>query len=306
LWVTGSYDPDLNLTYWGIGNPGPDWNPEKRPGDNLYTCSAVALDADTGKLKWHFQFTPNDGMDWDSAQIPVLVDLVWNGTPRKLMLWANRNGFFYVLDRTNGAFVRGAPFVKQNWAAGLDANGRPIRLINTRASGEGVLTYPNAQGGTNWFSPSWSPRTGLFYVGAWKNAYALASSVPVEFVEGRGYTGGSPSTKLPGIRRTPINTWTEEAGHGEILALDPRTGLEKWSFKMHDVTDAGILTTASDVLFSGSREGYFMALDARHGSVLWRALTSGQISSGPISYEVDGKQYVAISAYHAVFAFGLR
>ena len=125
LWVTGSYDPDLNLTYWGVGNPGPDWNPDKRPGDNLYTCSAVALDADTGQLKWHFQFTPNDGMDWDSAQVPVLVDMDWNGTPRKLMLWANRNGFFYVLDRTNGKFVRGAPFVKQNWAAGLDENGRP-------------------------------------------------------------------------------------------------------------------------------------------------------------------------------------
>jgi alcohol dehydrogenase (cytochrome c) len=306
LWVTGSYDPDLNLTYWGVGNPGPDWNPDVRRGDNLYTCSAIALDPDTGKLKWHFQFTPNDGMDWDSAQVPVLVDMTWDGAPRKLMLWANRNGFFYVLDRTNGRFVRGAPFVKQNWAAGLDENGRPIRVINTKVSAEGVLTYPNAQGGTNWFSPSWSPRTGLFYVGAWKDAYALASSVPVEFVQGRGYTGGSPSTKMPNIRRPTINTWTDAAGHGEILALDPRTGKEKWAFKMHDVTDAGILTTAGDVLFSGSREGYFMALDARTGDVLWRALTSGQISSGPISYEVDGRQYVAISAYHAVFAFGLR
>jgi alcohol dehydrogenase (cytochrome c) len=306
LWITGTYDPDLNLTYWGVGNPGPDWNPDQRPGDNLYTCSALALDPDTGQLKWHFQFTPNDGMDWDSAQVPVLVDMAWNGAPRKLMLWANRNGFFYVLDRTNGKFVRGAPFVKQNWAAGLDENGRPIRLINTKASGEGVLTYPNAQGGTNWFSPSWSPRTGLFYVGAWKNTWAMASSVPVEFVQGRGYTGGSPSTRIPNIRRPAINTWTEEVGHGEILALDPRTGAEKWAFRMHDVTDAGIMTTASDLLFSGSREGVFMALDARTGDVLWKALTSGQISSGPVSYAVDGRQYVAISAYHAVFAFGLR
>jgi alcohol dehydrogenase (cytochrome c) len=306
LWVTGSYDPELNLTYWGVGNPGPDWNPDIRKGDNLYTCSAIALNPDTGKLEWHFQFTPNDGMDWDSAQIPVLVDMTWEGAPRKLMLWANRNGFFYVLDRTNGKFVRGAPFVRQNWAAGLDENGRPIRLINTTSSAQGVLTYPNAQGGTNWFSPSWSPRTGLFYVGAWKNAYALASSVPVEFVRGRGYTGGSPTSRLPAIRRPPINTWTEEAGHGEILALDPRTGQERWAFKMHDVTDAGILTTAGDVLFSGSREGYFMALDARTGDVLWRAMTSGQISAAPISYEVDGRQYVAISAYHAVFVFGLR
>jgi alcohol dehydrogenase (cytochrome c) len=306
LWVTGSYDPELNLTYWGIGNPGPDWNPAKRPGDNLYTCSAVALDPDTGQLKWHFQFTPNDGMDWDSAQVPVLVDMTWQGTPRKLMLWANRNGFFYVLDRTNGKFVRGAPFVKQNWAAGLDANGRPIRLFNTGAGEGGTLTFPNAQGGTNWFSPSWSPRTNLFYVASWNGASALAQSYPVEFQEGRGYTGGSPTTRLPGLRRPRINTWTEEVGHGEIQALDPRTGEAKWKFLMHDVTDAGVLTTGGDVLFAGNREGYFMALDARDGTFLWRALLSGQNSASPISYAVDGKQYVAISAYHALFVFGLR
>jgi alcohol dehydrogenase (cytochrome c) len=306
LWVTGSYDPDLNLTYWGIGNPGPDWNPDKRPGDNLYTCSAVALDPDTGQLKWHFQFTPHDGMDWDSAQVPVLVDMSWNGTPRKLMLWANRNGFFYVLDRTNGKFVRGAPFVKVTWASGLDESGRPKRLLNTGSQPGGTLTYPNAQGGTNWFSPSWSPRTGWFYVGAWNDAYAVAQEYPVEFVEGRGYTGGSPSTKMPNIRRPRINTWTEEAGHGEILALDPHTGEAKWRFVMHDVTDAGMLTTDGDMLFAGNREGYFIALDARDGTVLWKALVSGQISSSPISYEVDGTQYVAISAYHSVFAFGLR
>jgi alcohol dehydrogenase (cytochrome c) len=306
LWTTGSYDPDLNLTYWGIGNPGPDWNPSKRPGDNLYTCSAVALDADTGKLRWHFQFTPNDGMDWDSAQVPVLVDMDWNGTSRKLMLWANRNGFFYVLDRTNGKFVRGAPFVKQNWASGLDDNGRPIRVKNTGSEPGGTLTYPNAQGGTNFFSPSYSPRTGLFYVGAWNDAFAVAQSYPVDFVEGRGYTGGSPSTKMPNIRRPPINYWTEQAGHGEIQAIDPRTGEKKWVLVQHDVTDSGILTTDGDMLFSGNREGYFMALDARTGEVLWRAMTSGQMSASPISYEVDGRQYVALSAYHSVFAFGLR
>ncbi len=196
-------------------------------------------------------------MDWDSAQVPVLVDMNWNGAPRKLMLWANRNGFFYVLDRTNGKFVRGDPFVRQNWAAGLDEAGRPIRLLNTGSNAEGTLTYPNAQGGTNWFSPSWSPHTGLFYVGSWQDAHALASEVPVEFAEGKGYTGGSPITKMPNIRRPPINYWTEEAGHGEILAIDPRTGKSKWSFKMHDVTDAGILTTDSDMLFTGSRGGIF-------------------------------------------------
>jgi alcohol dehydrogenase (cytochrome c) len=306
LWVTGTYDPDLNLTYWGIGNPGPDWNPSVRPGDNLYTCSAVAIDPDTGELKWHFQFTPNDGMDWDSAQVPVLVDMDWDGSSRKLMLWANRNGFFYVLDRTNGKFVRGAPFVKQNWAAGLDENGRPIRLINTGSQPGGTLTYPNAQGGTNWFSPSWSPSTGLFYVGSWNGAYAVAQSYPVEFVEGRGYTGGSPSSRLPALRRPRINTWTDEVGHGEIQALDPRTGEARWKFLMHDVTDAGILTTAGNVLFAGSREGDFVALDARDGSVLWRTFLSGQNSASPVSYAVDGQQFVAISAYHSLFVFGLR
>ena len=195
---------------------------------------------------------------------------------------------------------------KVTWASGLDEKGRPVRLFNTGSQPGGTLTYPNAQGGTNWFSPSWNPHTGWFYVGAWNDAYAVAQEYPVEFVEGRGYTGGSPSTKMPNIRRPRINTWTEAAGHGEILALDPRTGEAKWRFVMHDVTDAGMLTTDSDVLFAGNREGYFMALDARNGTVLWRALVSGQISSSPISYEVDGRQYVAISAYHSVFTFGLR
>ena len=169
-----------------------------------------------------------------------------------------------------------------------------------------MLTYPNAQGGTNWFSPSWSPRTQLFYVGAWKDAYARASSVPVEFVEGRGYTGGSPSTPMPNIRRPPINTWTEEAGHGEILALDPRTGAEKWAFKMHDVTDAGIMTTASDLLFTGGREGYFQVLDARTGTLLWKTNLGGQIVNGPMTYQVDGKQYVAVIAGNSLSSFALR
>ena len=156
VWVTGSYDPELNLTYWGIGNPGPDWNPDQRPGDNLYSDSVVALDADTGELKWHFQFTPNDAYDYDAVQIPVLVDLEWRGEPRKLMLWANRNGFFYVLDRSTGEFLQGTPFVKVNWASGLDANGRPIQTPQP----PGAPTWPGNQGGTNWYSPSFSPRTG--------------------------------------------------------------------------------------------------------------------------------------------------
>ena len=157
MWLTGSYDPELNLTYWGVGNPGPDWNPKQREGDNLYSSSVIALDADTGKLKWHYQFTPNDGYDYDSVQIPVLVDMNWRGSPRKVMLWANRNGNFYVLDRTNGQFLLGKPFVKVNWMSGFTPNGRPMQTPQPT----GMPTFPGNQGGTNWYSPSYSPRTGL-------------------------------------------------------------------------------------------------------------------------------------------------
>jgi alcohol dehydrogenase (cytochrome c) len=305
-WVTGSYDADLNLIYWGTTNPGPDYNPDVRAGDDLYSCSVVALDADTGKLKWHFQFTPNDSSDWDAAQVPVLADLDWNGARRKVMLWANRNGFFYVLDRTTGKFMRGNPFVHQNWATGLDENGRPTRSSESKPSVEGTKLYPGMQGGTNWYSPSWSPHTGLFYVSAWKDYYSYFSKLPSTYNEGQNYFGGATRSVVQPIRRGPINTWTEVAGHGEVIALDPHTGQEKWSFKMHDVTDSGILTTAADILFTGSREGYFWALDARTGAPLWHATTGGQISSAAITYTVDGKQYVAISANHAVFAFALR
>src|SRR5712671_6338018 len=152
-WITGSYDPDLNVIYWGTGNPGPDWNGDVRAGDNLYSDCLVALDADTGKLKWHFQFTPNDPYDYDSVQIPVLVDANWNGSPRKLMLWGNRNGFFYVLDRGTGQFLLGRPFANINWASGLDETGRPIRTPQP----PGAPTYPGPLGATNWYSPSYSP-----------------------------------------------------------------------------------------------------------------------------------------------------
>ncbi len=306
IWLTGSYDPDLNLTYWGVGNPGPDWNPDVRPGDNLYTDSVVALDADSGKLKWHFQFTPHDEWDWDAVQIPVLVDAAWQGRPRRLMLWANRNGFFYVLDRTTGEFLLGRPFVKQTWADGLDPKGRPIKIPHMGPSEGGAKTYPGVQGGTNWYSPSYSPSTGLFYVPAWENYYSIYYKHPVEYEPGRRYVGGSPRSPVPAIRRGPIRTWEEEAGYGVIRALDPSTGERKWDFKMSDVTDAGILTTAADVLFTGGREGYFYALDARDGQVLWRASLGGQIASGPISYAAGGRQYAAVAAGHSLLAFALR
>ncbi len=307
VWVTGSYDPELNLTYWGIGNPGPDWNPSQRKGANLYSDSALALDADTGKLKWHFQFSPNDPYDYDSTQVPVLVDAQWDGSMRKLMLWANRNGFFYALDRTNGKFLSGHAFVKVTWASGLDDNGRP--LVTPPAPGTPV--YPGVQGGTNWYSPSYSPRTGLFYVPAWDDYASIFVRENVEYQPGQHYTGGHPASPIPGapnpsLRGGAINNYTDATGHGSVMALDIRTGQQKWKFDMTDVTDAGILTTASDLLFTGGREGYFHALDARTGALLWKASVGGPVSAAPITYSIDGKQYVAIAAGHALFVYGLR
>jgi alcohol dehydrogenase (cytochrome c) len=310
IWLTPSYDPELNLTYWGIGNPGPDWNPDQRPGDNLYTDSVVALDADTGALKWHFQFTPNDGYDYDSVQIAVLADLNWRGTPTKAMLWANRNGMFYVLDRTNGRFLHGSPFVKVNWNSGLDEKGRPIQTPQP----PGEPTWPGNQGGTNWYSPSFSPRTELFYVSTWEGYASIYRKEQAEYVPGRSFGGGgaravTPVPGAPGVRigrATPINNWTDAVGHGTVMAIDPRTGQQKWKFEQFDVTDSGILTTASDLLFTGGREGYFHALDARTGELLWKVALGGQIANGPMTFAIDGKQYVSVISGNSLITFGLR
>jgi alcohol dehydrogenase (cytochrome c) len=310
VWLTGSFDPELNLMYWGVGNPSPDWNPFQRPGDNLYTSSVIALDADTGKLRWHYQFTPNDGYDYDSVQIPVLVDANWKGSARKLMMWANRNGFFYVLDRTNGQFLSGTPFVKVNWASGFDDKGRPIQ---TRQP-PGMPTYPGNQGGTNWYSPSYSPRTGLFYVSVWENYASIYAPQDSKYTPGQVFLGGMPRVHgpipgapgVPTLRRGPVNNWTEAAGNGAVIAIDPMSGQQKWKFDTVDVIDSGILTTASDLLFVGGREGYFHALDARSGNILWRANLGGQIAAGAMSYQVRDKQYVAIASGHSLYSFALR
>jgi alcohol dehydrogenase (cytochrome c) len=310
IWLTPSYDPELNLTYWGVGNPGPDWNPDQRPGDNLYTASVIAVDADTGQLRWHYQFTPNDPYDYDAVQIAVLADITWQGKPLKSMLWANRNGNFYVLDRTNGKFLSGKPFVKVNWMSGFDANGRPIQTPQP----PGMPTWPGNQGGTNWYSPSFSPRTGLFYVTAWEDYATIYRREYQEYVPGRVFGGGGgrqllPVPGAPGVRigrTTPINNWTDAAGHASVMALDPATGTARWTFEQFDMSDSGILTTATDLLFTGGREGYFYALDARTGEVLWKASLGGQIVNGPITYMVDGKQYVSTISGNSLITFGLR
>jgi alcohol dehydrogenase (cytochrome c) len=306
VWVTGSYDPQTNLTYWGIGNPGPDWNSDVREGTNLYSDCVVALDADTGKLKWYFQFSPHDDFDYDSVQVPVLADMEWKGKMRRVMLWANRNGFYYVLDRTTGEFLNGKPFAKVTWTTGLDDSGKPVRIAAANPSREGTLTYPGVQGATNWFSPSYSPHTGLFYINVWENYGSVFNKLPAEYVEGRRYTAGAPRSPVPSLRATQVINRTEEEGYGAIRAFDPKTGDRKWEFKMADVSMSGILTTSSDLLFAGGREGWFWAMDARTGNELWRANLGGEVASGPMAYSINGREYIAVSAGNSLFTFALR
>ncbi len=255
VWNSGSYDPETNLTFWGTGNPNPGWSGDVRaPGDNLYSDSVVALDADTGKLKWYFQFTPGDEYDWDSTQVPVLADIKWQGKPRKVMLWANRNGFFYVLDRTTGEFLLGKPFVKETWANGLDKNGRPIKAPQfwPKPMG-GIAVMPGSQGGTNWYPPSFSPQTGLFYLAVWDNYKALSGKGdPGPWAEGQRYVGnGSPvpcvqdghvvpgscagtagARRAGGLRRLPITKRRPRAtvrSAPSIRRPGRRSGTSRWS-----------------------------------------------------------------------------
>ncbi len=319
IWVTGSYDPELNLMYWGVGNPGPDWNGDGRPGDNLYTDSVIALDPDTGKLKWHYQFTPHDEFDYDATQIQVLAEVVipegtasgrsgQQGQTRKVLMTANRNGVFYVLDRATGQFLSATPFAKVNWVNGWDAKGRPNRVLSP--SPEGTLVYPNNQGATNWYSPSFSPRTGLFYIPTWADTFSVYRKTPgpnsVQFTEGQFFTGTFPTMALPPMVGGATNTRLPQDGYGSIQAVDPRTGERKWEFKMTDVTDSGVLSTASDLVFAGGREGYFFALEARTGKLLWKSMVGGQVASGPMTYAVNGRQYVAVSAGNNLFVYALR
>ena len=305
IWVTGSYDRELNLTYWGIGNPGPDWNGDVRPGDNLFSDSVVALDADTGQLKWHFQFTPHDVYDYDSTQVPVLGEINWQGSMRKVLMLANRNGIFYVLDRATGQFLIGKPFTKVTWTSGLDEKGRPQNMVPLTE--DGVLVYPGVQGATNWYSPSFSPHTSLFYVSTWVDSYSTFTKRPVEYKEGQRFTGALPAMPIRLLTPGPaINRRNPEEGTGAIQAIDPKTGTKKWEYPMSDVVDGGVLTTASDVLFSGGREGYVFALDARTGAMLWKANVGGQASNGPITFSVRGRQYVTFAAGNALFTYALR
>jgi alcohol dehydrogenase (cytochrome c) len=306
VWVTGSYDPSVNLTYWGIGNPGPDWNGDSRVGDNLYSDSVVALDADTGKLRWHYQFTPHDEFDYDATQVPVLADMNYQGRQRKVLMTANRNGLYYVLDRITGQFLTGKPYTKVTWMSGFDGKGRPIPVPGQTPTFEGTLVYPSNQGATNWYSPSYSPRTGLFYIPAWDNTWSIYVKGEEKYTEGQRYTSGMHRSSFGLNRGTQNNTRSPDDGHGAVIAVDAATGEKKWQFDFIDVTDSGILTTATDLLFSGNREEFFVALDARTGQMLWKSSLGGVIANGPMTYAVNGRQYVAVAAGNALFVFGLR
>jgi len=292
-WITGSYDPELNLLYWGVGNPGPDFNGDVRPGDNLYSESLLALDPETGRLRWHFQFTPHDVHDRDAAQVPVLVDAKVDGRSRKLVVTANRNGFYYVLDRQTGEFLSGTAFVKQDWALGLDSRGRPIPRPEARPSITGTRVYPGPDGGTNWMSPAFSPLTNLLYVSAFENYPGMFYVGPSRFKAGQSFEGGS-ATDVLGVE-----------AEGVIKALEVSTGRLRWQFPLRNPSFGGLLATAGGLLFGGSREGDFFALDAKTGQSLWHFKTGGEVAAGPVSFLVDGKQHVAVAAGSALFAFAV-
>ncbi len=293
-WLTGTYDAELKTLYWTIGNPAPDYDGTVREGDNLYSDSIVALDPETGKLKWYFQHTPHDTHDWDSNQDMILIDAEWKGTPRKLVIQANRNGFYYVLDRVTGEFVLGRAYIAQTWADGLDAKGRPIVIPNTDPTEEGRRVCPDALGGTNWSAPSFSPDTGLFYF-LLRNSCATYTYKTKTPIAGRPYTGTGQQVD-PG----------DAAQTGAIAALDPLTGDIRWRFDMHEAqATIGVLATKGGLVFGGTYRGHFLALDARTGKLLWRKQLGSPYRSSPISYAIDGRQYIAIAAESVLYTFRL-
>jgi alcohol dehydrogenase (cytochrome c) len=300
VWNAAAYDPETNLAFWGTGNPAPDWDGSVRLGDNLYSNCVVALDVDTGELKWYYQFTPHDELDYDATQVPVLADIDWRGTPRKVMLWANRNGILYVLDRVSGEFLAGKPFVKHNWWAGFDAKGRLQRVPGMDVTKEPKLFQPHVHGAINWAPTSFSPRTGLYYVSHWENSGIVA----MEGLFPQPVGIHRRQTAMGQVNLEPFFNNYDEA-YGVIRAYDPNTLDAKWEHRMADITWAGVLSTAGDLVFGGGREGYFLALDARSGEVLWRESLGGQINAAPMSYAVNGRQHVAIAAGSALFSFAL-
>jgi PQQ-dependent dehydrogenase (methanol/ethanol family) len=296
-WFTGTYDPDARLLYWPTGNPCPDYNGNERKGDNLYTASVVALDPDSGKLKWYYQFTPHDLHDWDAAETPVLVDAEFRGEPRKLLLQGNRNGFFYVLDRLTGKLLLAEPFIKKvTWASGIGADGRPKLLPGNEPTVEGQLTCPAVAGAANWPSSAYDSKTGLFYMFAEESCNVYTKND--EWWEaGKSFYGG-------GTKRAP-----GEQGGGKFLkAIDIQTGKTAWEIPGvgGGILGSGLMATAGGLIFYGDGSGAFVAADAKNGKPLWHFDTGQSYKAGPMTYMVDDIQYIGMAAGSTILAFSLR
>lgn len=286
-WMTGTYDPALNLVFWGTGNPTPVLNGSTRPGDDLYTCSIVALNADTGKLAWAFQVSPHDTHDWDAVETPVLVDGNFDGKPRKMLMQTSRNGYFFVLDRTNGKSLLTVPYGPVNWSLGVDRQGHPIPNSEKQPAPDGRIIAPDEGGLTNYRSPSFDPKTGLFIVDA-HPSYSIYFSKPADGTY--GWSGAD------------YGVW----GKGVLDAIDYQTGKIRWSHPLgpHG-SGAGVLTTDSEVTFTGDAMGNVLALDTRNGKTLWHAGTGAPMQTSPITYMLDGRQYVVTGSGGVVFAWAL-
>jgi alcohol dehydrogenase (cytochrome c) len=295
IWVTGSYDPEQNLVFFGTGNPGPDYYSSNREGDNLYTASLVALDADTGKAKWHYQFTPHDLHDWDSTQVPVLADLPINGQTRKVVMFANRNGFFYTIDRVTGKVIVAKPFVNTTWAKEVGPTGRPVVLPGNIPDENGTKTCPDLGGGTNYMSPSYDPITKTFFVTA-RETCATYYGWEQPFQPGVQWESGA--TQRP----------RDQKNFGALRAIDPTNGQIKWEFRYAPgaTSSAGVLTTASGLVFNADGDGNIMAFDSRSGKNLWHYQTGSPLrATAGTSYMLDGKQYLLVPSGATLVAFAL-
>jgi alcohol dehydrogenase (cytochrome c) len=293
-WLTGSYDTQLNLLYWAVGNPGPDFDPEKRAGDNLYTSSVLALNPDTGKLVWYYQFSPHDTHDWDSNEDMILGEIPVAGQTRKVLMHADRNGFFYTLDRASGKFISAVPFVRQTWNKGFDANGRPIVDPASISTRPGHSIAPGV-GGTNFQAPSYDPKRRVLFLN-YLDAESTATYQPVEYASGQAFTGANFSKFRPPA---------QQPEHG-VMALDVLTGRKLWTFPVTRLTlPAGVLATRGDVVFAATAEGNLLGLDAQTGQPLWHFQSNRPILASPMSYSVDGAQFVAISAGNTLYSFAL-
>ena len=295
-WFTGSYDPELDVVYWPVGNPSKEYNGDHRAGDNLYADCLLALDRRTGRLVWHYQFTPHDLWDWDATQTSVVVDAAWQGQPRKLILHADRNGFFYVFDRTNGALLLAKPFVKNlTWASGIDANGRPITRPGQEPTPEGTRVCPSQDGATNWFSPSFNPTTGLYYVQTFEKCSIYTKRDDGPWQEGKTFLGGSQEV---GPDPTPARV---------LKAIDVRTGDVRWTLPQPGPATSwgGTLATSTGLVIFGEESGSLVAADAATGQPLWSFPTNQAWRASPMVYEFDHHEYIAVASGSTILAFGL-